>query len=124
MRILQKVFFNGAVVSNEWSTFGKLQTLLQESGLLPTQFVALCNAFGIEISNATLSRAVKAGRFNNHQTDEMLRPLVLKLEDLVQRAAPFQVSFEDAENMKLVLDIIDLGVDIQVSAPVAVENKQ
>lgn len=102
-------------------TFEILQRLLQEN-LLPVQFTALANAYGIEISNATISRVIKNGQFNNHETDQMLRPLILKLDDLVQRAAPFKVSFEDAEATKLVLDVIDLGVDLTVGAPISINS--
>jgi hypothetical protein len=109
-------------MSKPWSTFDKFQLLRQEAGLTQIQFIALCNAYGIEISNATISRAIKVGKFSNHETSEMLRPLVLKLEDLVERAAPFKVSFEDADATKLVLDILDLGVDLQVGAPIKINN--
>ena len=111
-------------MSKQWSTFGKLQTLLQETTLLPTQFVALCNAYEIEISNALISRAIKAGKFNNHETDEMLRPLVLKLEDLVERAWPFPVSFEDSEHVRFLLDAINTGVNFSVGAEFIPFNKQ
>ena len=111
-------------MNKQWSTFGKLQQLLQETDLIPNQFVSLCNLYGVEISNATLSRAIKGGKFNNHETDEMLRPLILKLEDLVQRAAPFRISFENAEDTKLILDVLDLGVDIQVGASISINSSK
>ena len=117
-----KNVLQGISVNKQWSTFGKLQQLLQETDLIPNQFVSLCNLYGVEISNATLSRAIKAGKFNNHETDEMLRPLILKLEDLVQRAAPFRISFENAEDTKLILDVLDLGVDIQVGASIKINS--
>jgi hypothetical protein len=111
-------------MKQEWSTFGKLRVLLQETGLLPTQFIALCGAYGIEISNATLSRAIKAGRFNNHETDEMLRPLILKLEDLVERAKPFPIALDDADHIKLLLDIIGRGADLKVGAPISINSNE
>jgi hypothetical protein len=121
---LCKIFLQESSMSAEWSTFGKLQKLLRETDLLPIQFVALCNVFGIQVSNALISRAIKAGQFNNHETDEMLRPLVLKLEDVVERAAPFTISFENAESTKLILDVIDLGVDIQVGTAITIASRE
>jgi hypothetical protein len=95
-------------------TFEILQRLLQEN-LLPVQFTALCNAYGIEISNATISRAIKNGHFNNHETSEMLRPLILKLDDLVERARPFPVAFENSEHIKTLLDSIEVGLALSAN---------
>ena len=105
-----------------WSTIGKLMFLHETAGLLPIQFTGICHAYGIDISNATISRAMKNANFTNHETSEMLRPLVLKLEDLVQRAKPFPISFADPEITKLVLDVINDGADLSVGTPISTNN--
>lgn len=95
------------------STFGKFQTLLHETDLTATQFAALCAAYGIKMTDASLSRALKAGDFKL-DTDQMLRPLILRIEDLVRCAGLFKVSFADVENVKLLLDLLNDGHEVSV----------
>ena len=118
------------MIDNSWTTMHKLQNLLQTTRLTATQFTAIINEFGIDMVPSTMSRALKAGKFTSHEVDQMLRPIVLKIEDLVERAAPFEISFESAETTKIILDLIDLGVDLGTGAGVtngsleiAVENQ-
>jgi hypothetical protein len=103
------------MADKEWSTFGILSTLLRDTDLLPTQFVALCSAYGIEISNATLSRALKAGKFSSHEVSETLRPLVLGLENLVEKAALVRLAFDETEHIKLLLDLLNDGHELSVN---------
>ena len=94
-------------------TFTKLQNLLRLN-LSATQFVGLCQAYGFDgITNAWFSRTLKTGKLN-HDTDKLLRPLILRIEDLVERARPFPVSFQNSEHVKLLLDVIADGANYSV----------
>jgi hypothetical protein len=96
------------------STIDKIKTLLQETSLSASQLVAICEVFGIKISNAKLSRALADGSFTVHRFDEEIRPLILKLEDLVERFAPAPISFEDVEHIQRLFVLLDIGVDLGV----------
>ncbi len=110
-------------MSGSLSTITKLQNLLRpNSGALkPMQFSELCRAYGLAgITTQWLSRTLKSNKLN-HDTDAALRPLVLVVEDLVQRALPFRLSFDDVECVKLLLDFLNDGhtlrVDLQLTEP-------
>ncbi len=93
-------------------TIDKLIALLRDSGLSQAQFVELCRVYGHKISTAKISVALSSGGFANHKVDQELRPLILKIEDLVERFAPLPVSFEDAARTKSIFELIDLGIDL------------
>lgn len=97
----------------------KLQTLLRNSGLTGTTFTAICNAYGIEITQSTISRALKAEKFTSHELDQTLRPVVLGIEDLVQRALPFRVAFDDVQNVKFLMDLVKDGHQLLVEIMLA-----
>lgn len=73
-------------MSGSLSVFGRLQTLLHESDMSATDFVAVCAACGFKTNGAAISRAAQAQKFT-HELDELLHPLIARLEDLVRRAA-------------------------------------
>jgi len=108
-------------VSGSFSTITKLKNLLRPTSgaLKPIQFAELCQAYGLAgITTQWISRTLKANKLN-HDTDKALRPLVLVVEDLVQRALPFRLAFDDIECVKLLLDFLNdghkLSVDIQLT---------
>jgi hypothetical protein len=94
-------------------TFTKSKNLLRTS-LSATEFVGLCQLYGFEgVTNAWLSRTLKSGKLN-HDTDKTLRHLILRIEDLIERARPFPVAFENSEHIKLLLDVISDGANYSV----------
>jgi hypothetical protein len=100
-------------MSGSLSSFGRLQTLLHQTTMTPTQFVRLCQAFDIDcVTDASLSRAIKAGSFK-HDVELALRPVITRLEDLVDRCDPFPVAFDDTAGVKDALDYIEGGIDLR-----------
>jgi hypothetical protein len=86
------------------------------------QFAELCQAYGLTgITTQWLSRTLKANKLN-HDTDKALRPVVLGVEDLVERVKPFKIAFDNAEHVKLLIDVINLGVDLSVGSPISINN--
>jgi hypothetical protein len=109
-------------MSGSLSTFSKLDNLLRTTNLTPTKFSALCKLYNIAgMSDASLNRAIQRRNFNN-EVDEAVRGVVLTLEDLIARARPFPVSFADIEVTKLLLDLLNYGIDVQVGAPISVNG--
>ena len=93
------------------STITKLQSLLlPDSALKPTQFAALAQSFGLAgITNQWLSRALASGKIKP-DTDRALRPLILDIERLITSALPFRVGFDDIENVKFLMQLIEKRV--------------
>jgi|SRR5882762_4072660 len=98
------------------STFSKLETLLRTTNLTPTRFSALCKLCNIGgMSDASLNRAIQRRNFSN-EVDLTVRELLLKLEDLIERAKPFPVSFENVESISFLLTVVEMGVELTVGA--------
>jgi hypothetical protein len=91
--------------------------LRPNSGALkPTQFAELCQAYGLSgITNPWLSRTLKSNKLN-HDTDAALRPLVLLIEALVEKAKPYPIAFDDVQHIQLLLSILDY-VSVSVESP-------
>jgi hypothetical protein len=49
---------------------------------------------------------------------------ILKLDDLIERASPFPINFEDSERVRVLLDAIGEGVDLSVGASLIPFSKQ
>jgi len=110
-------------MSGSCSTITKVQNLLRPTSgaLKPIQFAELCQAYGLAgITTQWISRTLKSNKLN-HDTEKALRPLVLVVEDLVERALPFRLAFDDIESVKLLLDFLNDGhtlrVDLQLTGP-------
>lgn len=106
----------------QWHTFEKLKALLRDD-LSASDFVNLCAAYQLDFSNATISRWLKMNQFPNHKVDTLLRPLVLKIEDFIERMMPTKPSFENAARIKDIFDLIEGGIDLRVGEPLAVTDK-
>jgi len=101
-------------MSGTLNTFTKFDNLLRH--MSATELSTLFQIFGFDfVSTQWISRVSKAGKFNL-DVDQKLRPLVLRIEDLIERARPIPVSFENAENIRFLLDIIGVGVELSVGA--------
>jgi hypothetical protein len=73
-------------------------------------------AYGFSgITTQWVSRTLQSGKMP-HDTAIAIRPLVLKIENLIQRAEPFPVSFENIELVQNLLDAIGEGVDLSTRA--------
>lgn len=92
-----------------WSTIDKLAHLLRETDCDQSQFMKLVELYGLDVSQATISRALRDGKFLKHETGERLRPLIMRIEDLVSCAGVFEISFKDAGHIKLLLDLLNDG---------------
>jgi hypothetical protein len=104
------------------STFSRFNNLLRTTSLTPTKFSALCRLYEIQgLSDASLNRAIQRKDFN-HEVDVAVEPLVSRIEDLIKRARPFPVSFDDVEVTKMVLDFIGFGFDVRVGEPISVNS--
>jgi len=92
-------------MSGALSTHSRLQRLLRQN-LSGIEFVNLCQQYGMTgITNQWLSRAMRKNDFA-HDTQVLLDPLVIRIEDLIARFHPAPLSFADAEHIKLLLDLI------------------
>src|SRR5260370_42473373 len=95
-------------------THTRFQNLLRH--MRSTEISNLFQTFGFDfVTTQWISRVTKAGKFNL-DVDQKLNPLILRVEDLLARAEPFPVSFEDIERARDLLDAISIGVNISVSA--------
>jgi hypothetical protein len=102
-------------MSASLSTFSKLETLLRTTNLTPTRFSALCKLCNIGgMSDASLNRSIQRRDFSN-EVDLTVRELLLKLENLIARADPFPVNFENVENINFLLDVIAAGIELTVA---------
>ena len=109
-------------MSGALSTFSRFYNLLRTTSLTPTKFSALCRLYEIKgVSDASLNRAIQRKDFN-HEVDTAVQPLVSRIEDLIKRAKPFPVAFDDVEVTKLVLDLIGFGVDVRVGEPISINS--
>ncbi len=92
------------------STLGKLENLLRVTNLTITRVSYLCAQYGISSCfEANLSRATKGGRPLPPDADLARRGLLLKIENLIQQAKPFELSFSNTDAVKQILDRIDDG---------------
>jgi hypothetical protein len=111
-------FRNEEPMSGALSPHSKLQRLLRQN-ISGIQFVNLCQEYGLTgITNQWLSRAMKKNDFAR-DTQEMLRPLIERIEKLVehfqQTGIPF--SFEDPKMARFWLTLIDDGVRVNWEVP-------
>jgi len=115
----------GVLMAGARETITILQKLLHPNSagvahIKAIQLACLCQAYGLTgITTQWISRTLEKNKINN-DTDKALRPILLRLEDLIERAAPFKISFEDVEVTKLVLNLIGFGVDVRVGEPFSV----
>jgi hypothetical protein len=94
-------------------TYTKFQNLLRL--MSATECADLFQAFGFDfVTTQWISRVTKVGKFNN-DVDQKLKPLILRVEDLIERARPFPVAFENSEHINTLLDAIDLGIDLSTN---------
>jgi hypothetical protein len=101
-------------------THTKFKNLLRH--MSATELSSLFQAFGFEfVSTQFISRVTKAGKFNL-DIDQKLNRLIVRVEDLIDRFKPAHLSFNDSGHVKLLLDILDLGVDLQVGAPIKINS--
>jgi hypothetical protein len=78
-------------------------------------FAELCQAYGLTgITTQWISRTLKNNKLN-HDTDAALRPLVLLIEELVQRAKPYPISFDNIEHIKMLLDLFNDGYEFSTT---------
>ena len=91
------------------STYELLDELFNATDLNGLRFTEICKLYELRgVSDAAMSRAMQRRAFSN-ETDERVRPLVLKLRNLVAKVHPLMVSFKDPAKVKSLLDAIDDG---------------
>jgi hypothetical protein len=67
------------------------------------------------ITTQWLSRTLHRGKIA-YDTDVVLRPIVLQIEDLIKRFEMIPLSFDDTDHIKLLLELIkDDGLDVHAS---------
>jgi hypothetical protein len=95
----------------------QLNSGLQLRGMSVEVFAKLAVLFDIpKASKAKLYEAFRGGKALDNETALRLWKLWVRVEDLVERAAPFKISLENAESVKITLDLLDIGVDLAVGA--------
>ena len=98
----------------------KLNDGLQLRGMSVETFAKLAVLFDIpKASKAKLYEAFRGGKALDNETALRLWKLWERIEDLIERAQPFSLSFENAEATKIVLDLLALGVDLGVGAGIS-----
>jgi hypothetical protein len=103
-------------MAGSYDTFTKLENLLRTTSLTPTKFSALCRWYEVKgMSDASLNRALQRKSFS-HEVDLAIRPIILEIEDLIERAKPFSISFDDIEGVYLMLFIKNY-VNVQIELP-------
>ena len=96
-------------------TFTKFINLRDTTNLTNTRFTALCSLFRIEgMSDASLNRALQRKSFN-HDVDVAVRPLVLLIEELIEAAKPFPISFENVEQIHTLLSLFNDGYEFSTT---------
>jgi hypothetical protein len=106
-----------SIMETSTSTTAKIKSLLRESSTLNvTRLSALFTVCGLTkgLSDASINRALQLGKFPR-DVDDVVKPVVLALENLVAMARPYQIAFEDPEHVKLLLDILGDGGELSVS---------
>lgn len=90
------------------STTHKLRNLLRTTNLNVTRFSAICREHGLTkgFSDPSINRALQLGRFPSQKMDDEIRVIVLRMEKLVAFMQPFRVSFEDADQVHTMLEIL------------------
>src|SRR5579859_3019099 len=101
----------------------KLNDGLQLHGMSVETFAKLADLFSIpKASKAKLYESFRGGKALDTQTAVKLWKVWEKVADLVQRAKPFPIALDDANHIKLLLDVVDDGVDIAVGIAVNAEK--
>jgi hypothetical protein len=107
-------------------THTRFQNLLRH--MSATELANLFQAFGFDfVTTQWISRVTKAGKFNL-DVDQKLNPLILRVEDLIGRFNPsgsdlvVPISFQNPENIKFLLDVISMGVELTVGTIQRVTN--
>jgi hypothetical protein len=97
------------------STIIKIENLLRQTNLNAARLSVLCSLYGLKgLSDSSIARSTQLKKLSN-SVDLQLRPLVLKIENLISRAEPFPISFVDPEHIKTLLDAVDLGVNLSTN---------
>ncbi len=92
------------------STLGKTESLLRTTNLNVTRIARLAELSGISsCSEASLSRALKGGKGLPPESDRELREMILRIESLIEKAKPFELSFNDPVATKQILDNVASG---------------
>jgi len=100
----------------------KLNDGLQLHGVSVEQFAKLATLFGIpKTSRAKLYEAFRGVRALDNETALKLWKLWERVLDIVERAQPFKLDLDDAERVKMILDLDAMGVHI-FAATSAVKN--
>ncbi|HEV3419526.1 MAG TPA: hypothetical protein VG075_04425 [Candidatus Acidoferrum sp.] len=103
-------------------TYTKFQNLLRH--MTATELSNLFQIFGFDfVTTQWISRITKAGKLNL-DVDQKLRALVLRIEDLIERGQPLPISFADNQHVKMLLDLIGHGVDLQIDASISADIKE
>lgn len=99
------------------STVSKLAQLMRTTNLNLTRASAIFEAFGLTgVSDSNLNRAIQRGKFPSQKMDDEIRLIVLSMEGLVKFLKPFQPSFESAEMVHTMLEILNVcDVEIDIS---------
>ncbi len=106
-------------MAGTFDTFTKFINLRDTTNLTNTRFTVLCGLYEIPgMSDASLNRALQRKSFSQ-DVDLAVRPLILRIENLIESMKPLPVSFENVEVVKLFLDLrenlLDHGIDLQIS---------
>jgi len=104
-------------VDELWSTVDKARVLLRDTALTQPQLVNILAEFGVELSNATLSRALRDGFLAKHELDQRVRVVVMALESWARDATPFfKVDFSDTRAVKALIDLrLSGGMSFEVN---------
>jgi len=111
-----------------FDTFIKFINLRDTTNLTNTRFAVLCGLYEIPgMSDASLNRALQRKSFSQ-DVDLAVRPLILRIENLIDSMKPLPVSFENVEVVKLFLDLrknlLDHGIDLSLSTNKTIEATQ
>jgi len=80
------------------------------------QFAALAALYNIpKASKGKLYESFRGGKPLDSATATKLWKLWERVLDLIERAKPFPLALNDAESIKLLLDILGEGVDLEVA---------
>lgn len=96
------------------STVSKLAQLIRTTNLNLTRASAIFETFGLTgVSDSNLNRAIQRGKFPSQKMDDEIRAVVLRMEGLVKFLKPFQPSFENAEMVHVMLQILE-GCNVSI----------